>query len=387
MHILICSFLFDKDAEGICTGRLVRSLLGCGIKITVVTSESSDTTLHHPNLNFIRISSFPWRARRTFNIMARILGHIPTSYYIWCRRVAALSLPDTPQLIYGRSQPFCSIVAAHALSKRTHIPLVTHLSDPIPSPWVEENSRAFSRTVKYMERIIQSSKAVTFITSQALSYQELKMSVPIKDKAFVLNHIAPEPALLPVKTGVKSKNFLYLGNFYGNRMANYLLQGFSLHLRTSVDSQMSFVGTDPNMILPEANRLGITDSVKIFPGAKDVRPYMEEADVLVAVDASVGEPVFLTTKLIEYLVVNRPILLSSPLNSPGSQLVKKFERTVVRVDCQDTHDICNGMNMILEMQADKNDYLKRFDIMEVFNGTKVATYFVEELLRRGLIRR
>lgn len=385
MHLLICNTEFDADAEGICTGRLVRALLDAQCKITVVTSSAADTSFQHERLNYVKVDSRTLWPRKAFSLLTRLLNKVPVGAdYPWCRRVAALHLSPRPDIIYGRAWPIAGVVAARSLALKLGIPFWMHLSDPYPTPWLEPGSRVFKRLCGHARRLIQDSQAVTFTTPQALGYQQRAISMQLGAKAFVLRHIAPDPTWLPCRRNPAQTTCAYIGSFYGKRTATALLEGFALHLKSSPDSRFLFVGSDPNAILPDAERLGIARAIQLVERVKDVRPYLAAADVLVAVDDFHGEPVFLSTKLVEYMVVNRPVLLISPANSPGAGLAMRFERTMQLVARQDTREIAGALTSVAGLRPDDKDYLSRFEGMNEFSAQAVASQVLHEAEKRGI---
>jgi hypothetical protein len=237
----------------------------------------------------------------------------------------------------------------------------------------------------FVRQIVEASAAITFTNSEALAYQERILSLPIKDRAFVLNHIAPEPVFFPDHERSDEATLVYAGTFSGKRTARPLLKGFALYLQYSPSSSFYFVGPQASAILPEACRLKIAERIKIWPWVKNPRTFFEQASILVAVDSADGEAVFLSTKLIEYLVVNRPVLLLSPRESPGAQLTQRFCSTVKLVCNENARAICEGMIFLKYTKSDKDEYLDRFKIMEEFNGSAVAALFLREAVRRGII--
>lgn len=380
MRLLITSLHFDAHAEGICTGRLVRALLNEGTQITLVTSDDADTSYQHPNLRSIVLQNV-YLPRKLFSLVNRITG-TPGSYYFWCRRVAALAPQLTGHdLVYGRSAPISSAEACRRLAGRLRQPYWVHYSDPFPYPWVGSGTPLFRRQAAYSREVLNQAGTITFTTREALKFQERSTELELERKSFVLQHIGPEPAWL-AKNSDQSPVFAYIGSFYGKRNANALLEGFSAVLKTHPKARFVFVGSNPAWVLPEAERLGVAAAVEVTPRVKDVQPCMANADVLVALDADCGEPVFMTTKIVEYLLVNRPVLMVTTANSPSAQLVRRFPTSTVLVN-EASDAIASGLDQALKLSPSDAEYRNRFKGMHDFTAAGVAKTFLSEVARRG----
>jgi hypothetical protein len=382
MNLLICSFEFDSGAEGICTGRLIRALLNAGCQITLATSNTADLSFQHEHLEYA-VFSTPRLPFRVLSLLAR-LHRAPRSNVFWCRRVARMQPPKIrPDLVYGRAMPISSVEAARLLAAKLRLPLWAHLSDPFPEPWEDARTNRFARMLYYAHKLVRDTQALTFTTAQGLAFQERSVKTSLSTKAFVLNHVAPEPSVLPPPPDAKP-TFAYIGSFYGKRTPDALLEGFAQHLKSSRGSSFLFVGTDPTSIAPQAARLGIVDSLRVIPRVKNILPHLATAHALVTVDAAQDEPVFLPTKIIEYLVVDRPVLVISPAKSPAAALAKRFQRSVLHVPPDQPQAIADGLTQTLHLKPDPQDYSDRFQQMQEFTGPTVAARFLEEAAARGV---
>jgi glycosyltransferase involved in cell wall biosynthesis len=387
VRILICSFDFGPvSSEGICTERLVEAFLAEGIWVTLVTSSTAKIRFHHDRFHPVTLPTWPHRPHTLFTFLIGLLGGIRLSgaHYAWVHRVSNFKFQDRPDLIYGRALPFSSAVSAHALAMRLGVPLVTHFSDPLPCPWDEEDSQGFQLMMGGVKKVIAGSLAVTFTTQQAMDYQERMLNANLSDVGFVLNHIAPKPTYLPIRKGGPGRTFGYFGGFYGKRTASVLLEGFALHLHSHPHSRLLCVGTDPDVVVPDINRLGIGDSVRVHGRVSDVRPLMDDIDVLLSVDATAGPAIFLPTKLVESLVVNRPVLLLSPATSPGASLARRFQRTVVHASKTSPQAVAEGLRLAKNIEATEAEYRDRFLGMEEFGAQVVARRFLAEMENRNI---
>ena len=378
MRILICSHSYGNSAEGICVQRLTKALLSAGCQIELVTGgeaarreAGSDCVIHYIDEGASALSRF-------YNALARRLHLQPYSSLVWARRVRKVSLVQEPDMIYGRAWPLASLQGAVHLHRRYRRPWTMHLSDPLPSPWDLPGSRPYRAAVRWMNTHASSCRRMTFVTREALEFQERAMNMSIASRAFVLNHVAPASAHLPAKPLGGTRVLTYVGSFYGHRMPDALLLGFKHYLATHGPAELHFAGTDPVIVGPAIRRQGLESSVKILPRTTQVERHLAESDLLIAVDAFHGAPVFISTKLVEYLMVNRPVLLISPPGSSGTKLLSNMPVSRVVTE-EDPAVIAAAMHGLLTSAGRAGDYERRWQMMEPFGGPAVARRFLDEM--------
>jgi glycosyltransferase involved in cell wall biosynthesis len=382
MHVLICSyeFGFGQGPEGICGMRLAHALLDAGARVTAITSSDADPDPGRAGLDVIGVESKCFRPEPAFRLAEHALGRLyhRNLHHFWQSRVVRAALPDGIDFVYGRCMPFGSGLAAERLARKIRKPLLVHFSDPLFSPWYAPPPLATASLRRLYRRVTTRALAVSFVTREAITYSERTTRVALGAKAFVLNHVAPPSRVLGQPKGSGGPTFVYAGRFYGHRKPDTLLQGFAKFRARSPGAVLRFVGPEADAILAEAARLGIADSIQVLPFTADPTPHFERADVLIATDANDETPVFLATKVVEYFMVDRRVLLVTPPSSPAAQLASKSPATVVAVR-ESADAIAAGMSAIVAMPPDGEAFRKRFLAMDDFSGRSVAN----ELLRHA----
>lgn len=382
MHVLICSYEFGlgQGPEGICGMRLAHALLDAGVRVTAVTSSGVDPDPGRAGMEIIKVESKCFRPERAFRLAERALGRLyhRNLHHFWQSRVVRVPLPDGIDFVYGRCMPFGSVLAAERLARKIRKPLLVHFSDPLISPWYLPPPLAMASLRRLYRRVTERAFAVSFTTREAIAYSERSTGVPLGRKAFVLNHVAPPSRVLGQSEERKGPMFLYAGRFYGHRKPDVLLQGFAKFRAGNPGAVLRFLGPEADAILAEADRLGIADSIQVLPFTADPTPNFQRADVLVATDANDETPVFLASKVVEYFMVDRRVLLVTPPSSPAAQLACKSPATVVAVR-EAADAIADGMAAIVALRPDGEAFRKRFRAMDEFSGRSVAN----ELLRRA----
>jgi glycosyltransferase involved in cell wall biosynthesis len=378
MHILICSFEYGwgQGAEGICTMRLAEALAAAGERVTVLTSDQADCRLPAGGSQ-IHVSAKPFAPQRAFAFLRRIVGRfLHTDFEMfWRRRIRAVALPSDVDVVYGRAMPLAGIVAAKEVANRLRRPLLVHFSDPPLSPWYAPPPLARKWRLRHCIESVERAAKVSFTTEAALGYSRSTLGLPLGDKGFVLHHVAPAPTYLPRREPAQAPVYLYAGHFYGNRQPTSLLAAFKQVLAQLPDARFRFVGTDPAAVEKEATQAGVRHAVDILPFTRDVAAECARADVLVAIDAADRESPFLSTKLVEYLMVDRMALVVTPRGSPSDLLAARAPRTTISVP--DRHaDIVDGMFTAARAAPGPQAFEERFASMRDFSAESVAACFV-----------
>lgn len=376
MNLVICSFEYGRGlgAEGICTERFVRALAPkCG-RISILASKRTKHGLVPENAVLRRISDKPSSWSLASLLSAAFKTYIDPTW-IWQRRVGRAQLAGRFSVVYGRALPLGSIMAAERLALKHRLPYGIHFSDPVPGPWCEKQWErdAMLRAVK---KVAGNAVFVTFVTKQAMHMQERLLGIPLEKKSFVIPHVANPPRWFAEKPA-QGVRFLYTGIFYGRRKPDTLLAAFARFRQENENSEFHFVGADPNELFSASRRLAIQGAVKVFPFSADLTSHYQNSDVLVATDAGDAEPVFLTTKLVEYLSVNRRVLLVSPAISPGAQLIKGMCGSASRAD-ESVAVIYSTMKSIAASAPSTADYQSRFDLMRPYYADALAETFISQ---------
>lgn len=388
-HLHICLVSYEYGAaqgpEGICTQRLAEALCREGVRVTVITSEKAEVVLGQWNVtSVIRVSSLPFRPRFLWGLVEKVLCNwrfFGNNYHLfWQARVWRRNLPEDVNVIYGRSMPLSGCLAAWRLVKRSGLPLFIHFSDPVLSPWYRPSPMPLRLLRRYYGKLVSAASGISFVTPDAIAYSEQAMGIRLTKKSFVLPHVAPAPLLLGPKPDSSAPTFLYAGRFYGARTPEKLLAGFAKFLEWSPKAIFRFLGPESECILPAASRLGISSSIEVLPFTRDVTSAFRDADVLVALDAFHGAPVFMSTKIIEYLVTDRPVLLLSQPNSPAARLASRFPETALNAG-EGADEIASAMRRLLS-PVDDAAYQRRLDAMEEFSPSRVARSLMETIAER-----
>jgi glycosyltransferase involved in cell wall biosynthesis len=379
-RVLICSYEYGQGmaAEGICAERFASALLDLGWKVNVATSALSRPTFEHPSLKVRSFTDKPGTIRIAGFLGAKFRILLEPGL-VWRRRLAQSNAASDVDFIYGRAMPFCSLLGAASLAKTSRKPFGIHFSDPSPGPW-EKDEPLYQRRIKATRKIIDACEFATFVTQEALEFTEGQCKLRLNSKAFVLPHVAP-PRSEWNDAQVSKNVILYAGRFYGRRRPDTVIKALKAFLPSNAESEFHYVGPDHESIARLADAAGIAAQVRVFPYTEKIEEFYARANILLATDANDERPVFLTTKIIEYLNTNRKVLLVSSPHSPGSKLVDRFPDTSVHVE-EKAADIAQALERLSTMNPSSSAYSHRFSGMAAYSPAAIANTFSREIAAR-----
>jgi hypothetical protein len=379
LHIGITSVLFDYKPEGICTGRLVRALLDRGHRVTLLTSTKERSDFTHANLRKIVVSHRPRSPRWLYKTLARLQGKIYSNFYWWSQTLSRTDFQgDTPDFFYGRAWPHASLVPAYELATRYRRPLVLHFSDPFPAPTVKlDGDPGFFTN---LQKMVDAADCLSFTNVETIAYQKKFLRFE-PDQAFVLNHVAPAPRSFGA-AGTPG-HFYHVGTVGPTRPAGPLLDGFALHVGKYPEHRLYFVGLSGKYLNAEIHSRGLEGKVHVLPFTRDPGAIFQQAGVLISIDALISEPVYTPTKVVDYLVADRPVLCLTPPGSPVSKLAARSQNTALAVTDYSPEAIAAGMENICACPWDKTAYAHRVEAMRDFSGEAVIEQFERMAERCG----
>jgi hypothetical protein len=299
-----------------------------GSKTTLGAILADSSASHTSQVVHIRCRLQRWQ-RGLILLFAPWLAHRPdwSFLFTWGWRQAAAKLRHKPDLLYSRSFPPSSTIAALRLAQHFKIPWFLHLSDP----WCEctQDANEFtSRWHRRMERqCLERAARISFASPITLKryqqcYPELQGRMVFDPNSYneaSVNHAPWEPT--------NRFRVVHTGSFTLNRKPDDLLKS------------LRFLGPDHPLLHDlELIHAGPVDahSRRAFRGAGPwlhnlalVEPERAislqlEADLLLAIDwefNNARDAQYLLSKLTDYLAIRRPVLLITNENSASWQFV------------------------------------------------------------------
>ncbi|MCI5719030.1 MAG: glycosyltransferase [Bacteroidales bacterium] len=251
--------------------------------------------------------------------------------------------------------------------KRFRAPLVAYYFDAIPSPagWVKDGlyrrnlGRLVSRGLAAADGILSSNRKM-------LEYElgflpEGHRNIP---SGYVYTPCVSSTICHLLHSEGVPFVFLFAGSVYGPRKIKYFIGAFAKLLIDHPDCEIWFVGTRSIEGELAALRPEIASKIKVTPRVKDLVPYYEASGALVDIDAELPDDVFLSSKITNYISVDRPIISETGQNSESRRIFAGLE-TVLQCG-HDEDDLYKAMKSVVERTEDY-DYSERADLIKTFS--------------------
>lgn len=220
------------------------------------------------------------------------------------------------------------------------LPWVAHFSDPwIDSPYRPARPPDEDAAERAQERaVIEGADALMFVNAATAELVMRKYAPALMEKVHVVSHgfdRAVLGALPPLPMQAPGMRVVYAGNFYGHRQPLELLEALAevmaLHGGGALPFAVDFIGNASSEAAERATALGLGDAVRFLGPA----PYLatlahaRAADLLLVIDAPGDRSVFLPSKVVDYLMLERPILGITPARGPTSDVLRALGFPVV----------------------------------------------------------
>lgn len=317
--------------------------------------------------------------RRISTYSMRVLG---TSIFdlLWAKKELTYlkehSFDDVDIIITFMSMyHFKSVLLGEKLKSIIKKKWVIYSVDAIPAPlgW-SKNNIIFRRYKKFITKRINKCDALFSSNEQMLQYQLSLVSgfngfggvifTPIRDcKHLMLSSIQKNK---PV--------FLYTGGIYGPRKKEQLIEGFRLLLREIPAAKLVFVGTGDSAFFGDARDLIDEESLILHSYVADLTPFYKEATALIDINAYFDNDVFLSSKIVNYLPLGKPIISITGNNSPSRNI---FLNDPSIIHCKNNtseifESLMNSINIEVNMEF-RNQYV------EMFSASSIVAKFVKDL--------
>lgn len=376
MKILFLAYSYGGSASGKITQRIVEELnrRGCNVRVIVAECTNKDDEGNVIALKNI-LDKFPKLSYLRIKLLTAIGFSAYNSNFIWRYRVkryvSKLLKSWCPDYIFCRSTPIDPCLVGTEIHLNTGIPVYQHFSDPLPAPSSPDNA-VRARFVKQSEYIIRYSNVVSFGTKQMGDYIQTlikydfshKFSV-IPDVTISVSHFPPD--ILPFSSTIK---MVYLGTIYGTRNPYPLFHALDLLEQKGITCEL-FIYSKPPIKRNESKH------IRYMGYTNDVESALKEANILVDIDGDDKIPVFISSKLKDYIISYRPILSITPDASP-SQILLKDQKTVV-VTINDEYCIVDSIERILSNTYTVEDYNERHCLAKQFSPEVVIADIIKNI--------
>jgi glycosyltransferase involved in cell wall biosynthesis len=379
--LLLVDHFDDASPTGMISKRIAGELYGLGNEVAVVSSDQVGNKWGHGYHSICkRIHLFPGKlelySRRVLELLSNLTcTNLDTALWRYRMSIAAGRLIRVfhPDVVYARSNPISVCEVAAKIKRKHGLKVVMHFTDPVPAPleW-DKDLRYRKRLSRVMDRILPWADRISFGNRAMMEYQQRNLSYPFLDKAFV----SPDPVshetlyYRPEAPGAGETVLTYLGSIYGNRNPEQLFKAME---------RLNSEGRNVVLNIYDFNRTGasVPPFVRFVGRVKDVDGVLLDSRILINLDGDDKEPVFIASKLKEYLCCGRPILSITPEGSP-SRLLTDSLKTVISVR-NGSDEIYDALKRFLELQFTESDYAERDGLIKQFTPKTVGGNLYQEL--------
>jgi glycosyltransferase involved in cell wall biosynthesis len=334
--------------------------------------------MQHDNLRIFRYRNPKFQNKIMRRLYEKGIQAIADVNIAWVRQAVRHHFtqvnPDEYRLIYSRSQPGASHLVALAFRNRLGIPWVAQFSDP----WAHNPYHPGNSVVKRHEKqVVRAVDRYVFPTVEMCERMDAHYPGDnIRERSKVIPHCF-DPALYPnPSTGEKGITLSYIGDFYGLRSPEPLLQALSRIREMDPDClrdvRVQVVGNVEGKFRALIDQYRERVSVPIervgqVPYLKSLEK-MKQSDILLLIDAPGDVNLFLPSKLIDYFGARKPIMGITPIRGTAGQLLQQYGFPVA--DPLDVENVARGLlQMIRDLPAYRekavgNAY-ERFSAQEV----------------------
>lgn len=215
---------------------------------------------------------------------------------------------------------YISLILAKIIAPLYKIKWIVYLVDAVPAPigW-EEESISYERQKKFLKRLLGKSDAIISANPQMLDYQ-LGVIGKYNGYSSVLyvSHSCQKPMNFPSST--KGVTFLYAGSIYGPRRIDTMLNAYRRFVIDNPKAKLIFIGKYNELSFVACKDLIEAGNIEIMDFVNDLTPYYKKATVLIDVNAYFDNDIYLSSKIVNYLPVYKPIICVTGDNSPARNL-------------------------------------------------------------------
>ena len=377
MKIIFFTSEIGCEAPGIAYQKILNRL--CGISDIICFCQRLDHDVNRRNTyqtHIIPHWAFPPKLTKLlFSILGfNILDFFP---FLFFRKRIAKKCKDVDIVISAISSNNCwPLYYGKYLSKMLQCKWAIYSVDAIPAPlgWSKDNMY-YRKLGAFIKKYTKSADVFYSSNPIMLDYQLNCLSVNFSGRSGVI--FTPYTNVLVNDPKISSPVFLYTGSIYGLRHIDTLLEAFNHFLIDSPKAKLIFVGDIPSTYFNDYLDLLQKGAIIIYSYDKNLVPYYEESTVLIDLSADIPNDVFLSSKIVNYLPLKRPIIAIGGISSVASILFEQDKSIIISTYASD--NILEAMRFSITSQYQPNSQRKAYEYS--FSEEKVAKDFYKDLCK------
>jgi hypothetical protein len=370
VKILIITANVGRTAPGIVFERLINGL-SVRHEVDLISADydpSIDLSLIKRRVEIKKRELHP----RLFKLIISILGIDPLDM-IWKRKVLNTlkkKESDTYDVVFSliSFHHYSALIAGEAIARKNQkSKFVVYSVDAIPAPIGWSNNDVYFRKVRsLMSKYIPKTDVFFSANKQMLEYQlSFIKTLPTFSSDVLYN---PSSGVFKqYETTPTNPVFLYTGGIYQVRKVDYILKAFERFVEQYPNSKFIFVGSQIREDVLKSISTKARSAIEIHPFTRDLDPFYKNATALIDIDADLENDVFLSSKIVNYLNINRIIISETGLNSPSRHLFKEIPSII---QCDHNSDELYEAMIKSNLIRSNISYEDRLATIEIFSVEK-----------------
>ena len=283
-------------------------------------------------------------------------------------------------ICYGNS--FFGVIAGLFASTYYKCKMACYLLDPIPAPigWSKDNIYR-RRLQSFITKKLSRADYIASSNPQMLAYQMRLFDFPVALGSETIYTPCNYDRVrnIPYKPNGNIFSFVYTGNIYGLRSARHIVKAFGLLASEYDNVELIFIGNaDLDDCDMEPFDFSFQTRIRIIPYASDLMAYYEIAGAFIDIDAELPGDVFLSSKIVNYLTINRPIICETGQGSPSRLLFGNIP-SIIQCD-HNPEEIYHAMKEVFHAEQ-RYDFQDRMAVIRKLCVANQARLLHESLQR------
>ena len=272
------------------------------------------------------------------------------------------------------NEHYKSLILGHFLAKKYSKKWIVYSVDAIPAPlnWTKDKCYR-NRTITFINKYLKDCDAFFSSNPQMLKYQIDVLGINKEYVGVVYTPIRCDKVIKNSDNEINNVTILYTGSIYGPRKVESVLEGFRLLLNDIPNAKLIFVGCRNVKCFKQYIDLINRNSIEIHGYTNKLDEFYKKASILLDINAYFENDVFLSSKIINYLPIIKPIVSVTGLNSP-TRLTFTKDNTIIHCS-HDKEAIYESFKRAITIINDNGN--SRYIYLEKFSKRQVIVDFVD----------